>query len=439
MVFHGDDASLSLETAIRTSVPINSEVFSDDVSIGKHFQRPPLECMEPDPFLSSLYHPLHPGGIGPYPRVPSSVVPLIPKTSLLLSRDAKYPSDGSAPLKPSLIPLLTPPSPPVLPRSSKRVCTQSKALASVENGDDSILLSQRSNAKELRLAGDAPLTRAIPIPIPIPIPISISSNNLTSDRSPSSNRKVNANSNRLTSSRVVHEQEEKEEERSRSISNPSSSSTSDSSSSVTARQSNNVKEDFYMHFPLLDFPYKLIHQFAKVSSAQAQETFPNIKKSPVPKFRLAEQPLSVQRKSYKKENRCIHPNPLVICRTSDSQDFQILSGVVTVQLVDKDGKSLQDDRNSALQCVDGDLTHSLDKDLSASYSLKISRTSEGQLFRLKFLVFFHLYGVSDTLMEEILTTPFAVYSNKHNRNSRKGIYNNLVHSLVNCSPLQSTM
>eukprot|EP01118_Nematostelium_gracile_P018867 TRINITY_DN8537_c0_g1_i1.p1 TRINITY_DN8537_c0_g1~~TRINITY_DN8537_c0_g1_i1.p1 ORF type:complete len:283 (+),score=41.45 TRINITY_DN8537_c0_g1_i1:121-969(+) len=61
------------------------------------------------------------------------------------------------------------------------------------------------------------------------------------------------------------------------------------------------------------------------------------------RFILVQQPNEIQRKSYKKENRCLLPNPLIICVKESGNGKklpQILDGVVSLKLVNNDGSEL---------------------------------------------------------------------------------------------------
>jgi hypothetical protein len=130
------------------------------------------------------------------------------------------------------------------------------------------------------------------------------------------------------------------------------------------------------------------------------------------RFRLLEEPDEMQRKSYKKENRCLHPNPLVICKRDAKGDTSKLTdGFVTVKLVDNDGRELPGAKSACLESIDGGLTHPLDDDSSTVFSLKILQTSQGQLFRLLFSI---SYRTKAGLCQEekIFSEPFGVYSNK---------------------------
>eukprot|EP01117_Protostelium_nocturnum_P018158 TRINITY_DN752_c0_g1_i1.p1 TRINITY_DN752_c0_g1~~TRINITY_DN752_c0_g1_i1.p1 ORF type:complete len:487 (-),score=193.92 TRINITY_DN752_c0_g1_i1:196-1656(-) len=137
------------------------------------------------------------------------------------------------------------------------------------------------------------------------------------------------------------------------------------------------------------------------------------------RFRLLEEPDEMQRKSYKKENRCLHPNPLVICKRDAKGDTQKLAdGFVTVKLVDENGADLPTNKSACLESIDGGLTHPLDEDSSTVFSLKILQTSQGQLFRLLFTVSYRGKG-QPNVEEKIYSEPFGVYSNKYDRDSRR--------------------
>lgn len=138
------------------------------------------------------------------------------------------------------------------------------------------------------------------------------------------------------------------------------------------------------------------------------------------RFHLLEQPNETQRKSYKNENRCILPNPLIICQRHPSTDQpMIVGGNVTVKLVDKDGNAFSNPaKANALESIDSGLTHSLNADHATYFSLKVMHTSDGQPFRLLFTVSYRVKGIGN-VEERILTRPFAVYSNKHNRGRKR--------------------
>jgi hypothetical protein len=141
------------------------------------------------------------------------------------------------------------------------------------------------------------------------------------------------------------------------------------------------------------------------------------------RFILVEQPNDIQRKSYKKENRCLLPNPLIICMRELKEEERldpshIMDGVVSLQLVNNDGSELPPHKQNALESIEGGLTHPLGDDHTTCFSVKVLHTSEGNLFRLVFRVSYRLKTIG-RIEETIVSRPFAVYSNKHNRNSRK--------------------
>eukprot|EP01114_Cavostelium_apophysatum_P010421 TRINITY_DN2409_c0_g1_i1.p1 TRINITY_DN2409_c0_g1~~TRINITY_DN2409_c0_g1_i1.p1 ORF type:complete len:401 (+),score=87.19 TRINITY_DN2409_c0_g1_i1:28-1203(+) len=135
------------------------------------------------------------------------------------------------------------------------------------------------------------------------------------------------------------------------------------------------------------------------------------------RFMLLEQPNEIQRKSYGKENRCILPNPLVICQKKalSSEPERILDGTVSVKLVDEDGYELSAQRQKLLESVIGGMTHTLDDGNSSSFSIKILHTSEGHLFRLLFTVNYRTFTDPRPIEEKIITRPFVVYSKKHSK------------------------
>jgi len=141
------------------------------------------------------------------------------------------------------------------------------------------------------------------------------------------------------------------------------------------------------------------------------------------RFILVEQPNDIQRKSYKKENRCLLPNPLIVCMRELKEEERldpphIMDGVVSLKLVNNDGSELPPHKQNALESIEGGLTHPLGEDHTTCFSVKVLHTSEGNLFRLVFHVSYRLKTIG-RVEETIVSRPFAVYSNKHNRNSRK--------------------
>jgi len=136
------------------------------------------------------------------------------------------------------------------------------------------------------------------------------------------------------------------------------------------------------------------------------------------RFKLREQPHETQRKSYKNENRCILPNPLIITTRDPHSDLaRVIVGQVSVRLVSGDGKELPTGKQESLSSSDG-LSHPLDEKGSASFSLKITDTSEGNTFRLLFVVSYTMDGIGQC-EERILSNPFGVFSNrKKNPKSR---------------------
>lgn len=127
-------------------------------------------------------------------------------------------------------------------------------------------------------------------------------------------------------------------------------------------------------------------------------------------FALREQPSQTQRKSYKSENRCLLPNPLTIYATTKNVD--ILEGSASVQLVDGNGTPLPPHKSNLLESVEGTLVKPLEENLSASFSLKILNTSEGNLFRLLFEVTYTTADKGKLVEEKVLSNPFVVYSNQ---------------------------
>jgi len=189
-----------------------------------------------------------------------------------------------------------------------------------------------------------------------------------------------------------------------------------------------------IHFPLSDSPNKVFKRNQDRMSSSKTVTSEYLGGSGPPlettdnaattnRFILVEQPNDIQRKSYKKENRCLLPNPLIVCRKELSEEEKkdppvILDGVITLKLVNNDGSELPPHKQNALESIEGGLTHPLGDDQTTCFSVKVLQTSEGNLFRLVFHVSYRIRG-QGRVEEHIVSRPFAVYSNKHNRNSRK--------------------
>ncbi|PRP84292.1 WD repeat, SAM and U-box domain-containing protein 1-like [Planoprotostelium fungivorum] len=140
-------------------------------------------------------------------------------------------------------------------------------------------------------------------------------------------------------------------------------------------------------------------------------------------FVLGEQPSARQRKSYTNEHRPLNPNPLTIMRRDrPGEPFpNITSGQVTVKLVNREGDTLlpskrnilredSDDPNGAT----GSITKQLDRTgHSATFSLLVMETSEGNMFRLHFTVEF---CIDDVKHEEIIMSrPFIVYARRRHK------------------------
>jgi len=182
-------------------------------------------------------------------------------------------------------------------------------------------------------------------------------------------------------------------------------------------ESDRGKQEFVVDFPL---------------SSNRSETFIHKPTSTLDqsnsRFFLLDQPNEVQRKSYKKENRCLLPNPIIIGpKPSQDASGEILDGMVSVKLVNGDGEDLPVNKSNALACLEGSLTRSLDTQLMGSFSLKALHTSEGTSFRLLFLI---SYRTKDGNFEEkVYSRPFSVFSNKQNRNSKKKRIKGLIDSV----------
>jgi len=132
------------------------------------------------------------------------------------------------------------------------------------------------------------------------------------------------------------------------------------------------------------------------------------------RFGLLEQPNEIQRKSYKNESRYLLPNPLTVCLRnnigSESSIPTILDGSVNVRIINADGNELPSTMQNILESLGG-LTRPLDEERSASFSLKVSATSIGSMYRLLFTVTYRIKG-SGSFTETILSNPFSVCSNR---------------------------
>jgi len=211
-----------------------------------------------------------------------------------------------------------------------------------------------------------------------------------------------------------------------------------------------------LRFPLSEAPTELIQRLTMRQASshirvQTKSTLLDNYSEINNKFGLLEQPNDVQRKSYGKENRCILPNPLVVCLKKSSQissnnnisnsmpglinhlgiitpsphmtidpdiGDKIVEGTVSVRLVDEDGYELPPQRQKLLESVVGGLVHPLDDGNTASFSIKILHTSEGHYFRLLFVVIYRVKGEPKPIEEKIISRPFVVYSKKHSSKSR---------------------
>lgn len=132
------------------------------------------------------------------------------------------------------------------------------------------------------------------------------------------------------------------------------------------------------------------------------------------RFVLLEQPNEIQRKSYKNESRYLLPNPLTVCLraplANDKDMPQIVDGTVSVRIINADGNELPSTMQNILESLGG-LSRPLDEERSASFSLKVSATSIGSMYRLLFTVAYRVKG-SGSFNETILSTPFSVCSNR---------------------------
>jgi hypothetical protein len=158
------------------------------------------------------------------------------------------------------------------------------------------------------------------------------------------------------------------------------------------------------------------------------------------KFVIIDQPKRIQRKCYKKENRYMSPNPLIICQLTpqiqkvlqrpnyqqllqqvfeDSLKYQEKSDQkinVTVKLVDSNGREVEEGlvagkAGGGLSCV---MLSGI-----AVFSLKIvEMTGKYKSFALEFTIT-EKNPKGEVILEKIVTNKFQVFSNKTNRFQRQ--------------------
>lgn len=132
-------------------------------------------------------------------------------------------------------------------------------------------------------------------------------------------------------------------------------------------------------------------------------------------FEIQEQPYEKQRKSYKKENRYLLPNPMVVTQSNtfpgsrggEEGTNKIKNGTVTVKLVYESGEDLEEERRGAL---DGKKTTNINVLGDAPFHLKVLETSDRVKFRLHFTARFVVDGKE--MEETILSNSFRVTTNK---------------------------
>ncbi|PRP77918.1 hypothetical protein PROFUN_08452 [Planoprotostelium fungivorum] len=125
------------------------------------------------------------------------------------------------------------------------------------------------------------------------------------------------------------------------------------------------------------------------------------------------QPLkSRQRKSHKNEHRYLSPNPISIDLKEPFKAKDIISGAITVELVDGDGQTLEISQRSILESV-GSLKQGLSSELSSyRFSLKINENTRNSPLKLRFIVEFETQR-GDKIREIIMSNEFVVsYSNR---------------------------
>eukprot|EP01114_Cavostelium_apophysatum_P003206 TRINITY_DN1298_c0_g1_i1.p1 TRINITY_DN1298_c0_g1~~TRINITY_DN1298_c0_g1_i1.p1 ORF type:complete len:525 (-),score=108.87 TRINITY_DN1298_c0_g1_i1:318-1892(-) len=128
-------------------------------------------------------------------------------------------------------------------------------------------------------------------------------------------------------------------------------------------------------------------------------------------FVLHEQASTRQRKAVKSEVRYLIPNPLIV-RPREPHPGQrlpnILRGAVTAKLLTKTGVELPD---SVFETSDGLKTQELDSDLSAKFSIRIVDSSEGNTFKLVFIVRYEVDGYGEC-EDRVTSHTFTMYSTR---------------------------
>ncbi|PRP89519.1 hypothetical protein PROFUN_00783 [Planoprotostelium fungivorum] len=119
-----------------------------------------------------------------------------------------------------------------------------------------------------------------------------------------------------------------------------------------------------------------------------------------------------QRKSYKAEPRYLSPNPIVVGLKEFHRARDILSGIISVELVDGDGNILDPLRRNYLSSNTA-LYQNLGEDATCRFSLRILENTRDGPMRLLFSInFMTRDGVS--VNELVYSNQFVVsYSNKH--------------------------
>jgi hypothetical protein len=120
---------------------------------------------------------------------------------------------------------------------------------------------------------------------------------------------------------------------------------------------------------------------------------------------------SMQRKSYKKENRVMQPQAIIV---SPIQANNIVKGVISVMLVNNNNIILDPDILQELYDYTPKKQYKdLDANNSACFQLKLTQTSAGEQWKLLFIVYYVTEDQPCTICEEyVFSTPFIVTSNK---------------------------
>eukprot|EP01117_Protostelium_nocturnum_P008902 TRINITY_DN3191_c0_g1_i2.p1 TRINITY_DN3191_c0_g1~~TRINITY_DN3191_c0_g1_i2.p1 ORF type:complete len:439 (-),score=121.16 TRINITY_DN3191_c0_g1_i2:193-1509(-) len=143
---------------------------------------------------------------------------------------------------------------------------------------------------------------------------------------------------------------------------------------------------------------------------------------PSNRFYIEDEPIPIQRKSYKGENRCLLPNPMVVRFNHGDSSDESVEGIVSVFLVDKNGVELPEKQKEMYivrkeKGTIKDMTIPL-KNGKAKLSLKLNTISDGQSWRLMFKIEYKLIklGKIQECIEKVVSKQFVVHSKTKNDN-----------------------